>query len=84
MSRLMLNLHQTADAGLFTTTTQTTSTNVDYTPYYETSTTLETDVWTFLVRFNKAPLIATLNQQQYQILFYFFALLYYIFFIIPV
>lgn len=39
MSRLMLNLHQTADVGLFTT--QATTTNVDYNSYYETPSHLE-------------------------------------------
>jgi len=42
MSRLMLNLHQTADDGLFTT--QVTSTNVDYSSYYETPSILEMHV----------------------------------------
>ncbi|KAF8799570.1 hypothetical protein BYT27DRAFT_7201457 [Phlegmacium glaucopus] len=40
MSRLMLNLHRTADVGLFTT--QATSTNVDYNTSYETTSILET------------------------------------------
>ncbi|KAF8157111.1 hypothetical protein B0H34DRAFT_486936 [Crassisporium funariophilum] len=39
MSRLMLNLHQTADVGLFST--QATSTHVDYTSHYDTSGVME-------------------------------------------
>lgn len=46
MSRLMLNLHQTADDGLFTT--EVTNTNVDYSSYYETPSILEMHAWTFL------------------------------------
>jgi len=43
MSRLMLNLHQAADAGLFTT--QGTSTNVDYNFDYETPSIPEAHPW---------------------------------------